>query len=81
VSQHNLWELVAPYKISKETSQQEALLTMKSIRDFCCQNPDYPDYGMRAKDNLRLHDLVKRQPYIFFCKTCQSHFGERKGTV
>jgi transposase-like protein len=56
---------------------------MRPIKDFCCQNPECPDYGIRDKGNLRLHDFSGKDNRIriFFCKTCQRHFSERKGTV
>lgn len=56
---------------------------MRPIEDFCCQNPKCPDYGIRAKDNLSLHDFSGKSDNIriFVCKTCHRHFSERKGTV
>lgn len=56
---------------------------MRPLEDFCCQNPNCPDRGLRGQGNLRWHGYSghKRRIRGLFCKTCGKYFSERKGTV
>ena len=56
---------------------------MQSIDQFCCQNKECADYGVRDKENLRFKGWSGRGKRIrmIFCRTCKAHFSERKGTV
>jgi transposase-like protein len=53
------------------------------LRDFCCQNPDCPDYGRRGQGNLRVAFRYgpAKQRRCLACRTCQDRFSERKGTA
>ena len=53
------------------------------LKNFCCQNPDCPDYGQRGLDNLRVcfHNGPHKQRRVLACRTCQQRFSERKGTA
>jgi len=55
---------------------------MDDLKNFCCQNPDCPDYGQRGKDNLRVcfRNGLNKQRRVLACRTCQKRFSERKGT-
>jgi transposase-like protein len=55
---------------------------MEDLDRFCCQNPACPDYGLRAKGNLRVcfHYGPNRRRMLA-CRSCQSRFSERKGTA
>jgi transposase-like protein len=56
---------------------------MRSLDDFCCQNPLCSDSCIRRKDNLRWHGWSghKREIRCLRCRTCKKCFSERKGTV
>ena len=56
---------------------------MQPIDHFCCQNPDCPDRGARGQGNLRFRGWSGKGQRIrmVFCRSCQAHFSERKGTV
>jgi len=56
---------------------------MDDLDLFCCQNPDCPDYGLRAKGNLRICFRYGpgKQRRLLACRTCQQRFSERKGTA
>jgi len=56
---------------------------MDDLDLFCCQNPDCPDYGLRAKGNLRICFRYGpgKQRRLLACRTCQARFSERKGTA
>lgn len=56
---------------------------MDELQNFCCQNPDCPDYGRRGLDNLRVafrYGRVTQRRYLA-CRTCQYRFSERQGTA
>ena len=53
------------------------------LQNFCCQNPDCPDYGLRGHGNLRVafrYGPSKQRRYLA-CRTCQYRFSERQGTA
>ena len=52
------------------------------LSDFCCQNPDCPDYGLRGRGNLTVPMRYgpQRCRRLLRCKTCKTRFSERKGT-
>jgi len=56
---------------------------MRELAEFCCQNPDCPDAGLRGKGNLRWHGWSSKKSGIrgLFCRTCRKYFSERKGTA
>jgi transposase-like protein len=55
---------------------------MDDLKNFCCQNPNCPDYGQRGLDNLRVcfRNGPNKQRRVLACRTCQQRFSERKGT-
>ena len=55
---------------------------MDDLNNFCCQNPDCPDYGRRDLGNLRVCFRYgpNKQRRVLACRTCQQRFSERKGT-
>jgi transposase-like protein len=55
---------------------------MDDLKNFCCQNPECPDYGQRDKSNLRVCFRYgpAKQRRMLACRTCQQRFSERKGT-
>jgi len=56
---------------------------MDELQNFCCQNPDCPDYGQRGRGNLRVafrYGPAKQRRYLA-CRTCQHRFSERQGTA
>jgi len=56
---------------------------MHPIEHFFCPNPDCPDHGCRGHGNLyfRGYSGHHRQIRMIYCRTCKTHFSERKGTV
>lgn len=55
---------------------------MDDLKNFCCQNPECPDYGQRGRDNLRVCFRIgpNKERRVLACRTCQQRFSERKGT-
>jgi transposase-like protein len=55
---------------------------MDDLKNFCCQNPECPDYGRRGLGNLRVcfRNGPHKQRRVLACRTCQKRFSERKGT-
>jgi transposase-like protein len=55
---------------------------MDDLKNFCCQNPDCPDYGQRGRGNLRVcfRNGPNKERRVLACRTCQQRFSERKGT-
>jgi LacI family transcriptional regulator len=56
---------------------------MHPIEHFFCPNPDCPDHGQRAHGNLyfRGYSGHSQRIRMIFCRTCKTHFSERKGTA
>jgi len=56
---------------------------MHPIEHFCCQNPACNDYGVRGKGNLcfRGWSGEGKRIRMVYCRTCDAHVSERKGTV
>jgi transposase-like protein len=56
---------------------------MDDLTNFCCQNPECPDYGQRRRDNLRVCFRIgpNKERRVLACRTCQKRFSERKGTA
>jgi len=56
---------------------------IRPIEEFCCQNSDCRDAGVRGKGNLRFRGFGGKGKRIrmIYCHTCKAHFSERKGTV
>ena len=56
---------------------------MQPIEQFCCQNKECKDYGIRGKGNLRFRGWsgIGKRIRMIFCCTCEESFSERKGTV
>jgi transposase-like protein len=56
---------------------------MDELKNFCCQNPECPDYGQRGRDNLRVCFRIgpNKERRVLACRTCQQRFSERKGTA
>jgi len=56
---------------------------MDDLKNFCCQNPECPDYGQRGRDNLRVCFRIgpNEERRVLACRTCQQRFSERKGTA
>ena len=56
---------------------------MDDLKNFCCQNPECPDYGQRGRDNLRVCFRIgpNKERRVLACRTCQQRFSERKGTA
>ena len=53
----------------------------EDLRQFCCQNPECPDYGKRAQGNLTVPMRYgPQQRRLLRCRTCKTRFSERKGT-
>lgn len=50
---------------------------------FCCQNERCEDYGKKGLNNIYRHCWQNREKTIrkLRCRTCQTSFSERKGTV
>jgi IS1 family transposase len=55
---------------------------MRTLSEFCCQNSSCPEYGKRARENLRwgAWSGKKKRIRMLLCKTCRTSFSERKGT-
>ncbi len=55
---------------------------MDDLNNFCCQNPQCPDYGRRGLGNLRVcfRNGPHKQRRVLACRNCQKRFSERKGT-
>ena len=55
---------------------------MDDLKNFCCQNPNCSDYGLRNLPNLRVCFRYgpDKQRRMLACRTCQKRFSERKGT-
>jgi transposase-like protein len=53
------------------------------LQNFCCQNPECPDYGRRGHGNLRVAFRYgpAKQRRCLACRTCQHRFSERQGTA
>jgi hypothetical protein len=56
---------------------------MDDLKNFCCQNPDCPEYGRRGLDNLRVCFRYgpQKTTRVLACRTCQQRFSERKGSA
>jgi transposase-like protein len=56
---------------------------MDDLKNFCCQNPQCPDYGRREAANLRVCFRYgpSKATRVLACRTCQHRFSERKGTA
>jgi transposase-like protein len=56
---------------------------MDELKNFCCQNPACPEYGLRGRDNLRVcfRNGPNQDRRVLACRTCQQRFSERKGTA
>ena len=56
---------------------------MRTIEHFCCQELKCADYGVRGKGNLSFRGWsgAGKRIRMVFCRTCQGHCSERKGTV
>jgi transposase-like protein len=55
---------------------------MDELQNFCCQNPNCPDYGQRGLGNLRVaFRYGPAQRRCLACRTCQHRFSERQGTA
>ena len=56
---------------------------MQPIEQFCCQNKECKDHGIRGKGNLSFRGWSGREKRIrmIICCTCRERFSERKGTV
>ena len=56
---------------------------MHPIEHFCCQELTCTDYGVRGKGNLSFRGWsgTGQRIRMIFCRTCQAHFSERKGTI
>jgi LacI family transcriptional regulator len=56
---------------------------MEDLKNFCCQNPQCPDYGQRGRGNLRVcfRNGPNKDRRVLACRTCQKRFSERKGTA
>ncbi len=51
------------------------------LGQFCCLNPDCPDYGRRGAGNLTAPMRYgPQQRRLLRCSTCKARFSERKGT-
>ncbi len=50
---------------------------------FCCQNEQCAEYGKKGLNNIYFHCWNNRKQTIrkLRCRTCQTSFSERKGTV
>ena len=55
---------------------------MDDLQNFCCQNPDCPDYGRRGLANLRVAFRYGpgKQRRMLACRSCRHRFSERTGT-
>ena len=56
---------------------------MAPIEQFCCQNSECSNAGVRGGGNLyfRGYSGKGRRIRLVFCRTCKRSFSERKGTV
>jgi hypothetical protein len=56
---------------------------MHPSEHFCCQNSSCPDAGQRGRGNLSFRGWSGKGKRIrmIYCRTCQAHCSERKGTV
>jgi transposase-like protein len=56
---------------------------MDDLKTFCCLNPECQDYGRRGHGNLRVafRNGPAKQRRVLACRTCQTRFSERKGTL
>jgi transposase-like protein len=56
---------------------------MDDLKNFCCLNPDCPEYGQRGRDNLRVcfRNGPNKERRVLACRICQQRFSERKGTA
>jgi hypothetical protein len=56
--------------------------TVDELQNFCCQNPDCADYGLRGHGNLRVAFRYgpAKERRCLACRTCQYRFSERQGT-
>lgn len=55
---------------------------MDDLKNFCCHNPNCPDFGRRDHGNLRVAFRYgkDKQRRCLACRTCQHRFSERHGT-
>jgi len=56
---------------------------MRGIENFCCQNLECPDAGLRGNENLRFSGWSGKGGKIrmVVCRSCKAHFSERRGTA
>lgn len=56
---------------------------MIPIEQFCCQNSDCPQAGVRGGENLYFRGWSgkSRRIRLVYCRTCKRSFSERKGTA
>ena len=56
---------------------------MDDLARFCCLTPSCPDYGRRDAGNLVVHGRygVSKRYRLLRCRTCDTRFSERKGTI
>jgi transposase-like protein len=60
----------------------EALFIPRPLEQLCCVNPDCPQAGVYAGDNLSVCPSKGSGRFrILRCATCKSEFSERKGTA
>jgi transposase-like protein len=51
------------------------------LADFCCHNPECPQYGQRAGDNLSVCGRFGKASHrLLYCNACKARFSEFKGT-
>ena len=55
----------------------------RQVEDFCCQNIECPDRGIRGRGNLKFEGWSghKKAIRMIRCRTCRGHFSERTGTA
>ena len=55
---------------------------MDDLQNFCCHNPDCPDYARRGLGNLRVAFRYgpHKQRRMLACRSCRYRFSERQGT-
>jgi LacI family transcriptional regulator len=56
---------------------------MRPIEDFCCQNIECPERGIRGRGNLKFEGWSghKKAIRMIRCRTCRGRFSERTGTA
>ena len=55
---------------------------MDDLKNFCCQNKECSQYGIRGEENIRVRTRYgAKNTRLLYCTHCKQTFSERHGTV